>query len=399
MVRGVMGSIGKERGMIGSMGMRRIWDRAMKRTALGGLRLCVALFGLTGGYAGAADLVLGTPRPVLEGMSDTPAEANGVHYIRFEAEDAKVITPSFQVMIDKNCSGGKYVSLPEGVGSAWTRSGMGYMEYEIDIPVSGEYALWGRALWEHGCSSQMHVNPGGAKPIPRSGLIVESNMRRVLGTGRFGKNTTIGRWHWLGQDLYQLKKGKLKFTVANLEDGVAVDQWILVNNADFRPYQNELWKYDNVFLDENAAGWRYSPKQWSLEDATSNVTMTNPKKADEGEDEDAGGLFKTGQAESPALIHSFRPKVFYAEITWRRSAQTQVYLQLTDADNYDVIDFLPDKIRFFSVRGGQIQRTGEGRLGWGSTTTSTTVEVFREKERLTVLRGGEILLVVAGLEE
>ena len=51
----------------------------------------------------------------------------------------KSLEPSFELLRDQRCSGGKCLTIRERSGSGWCDTGVGKATYGFDVPVEGEY--------------------------------------------------------------------------------------------------------------------------------------------------------------------------------------------------------------------------------------------------------------------
>jgi len=171
---------------------------------------------------------------------------NGKHYIRFEAEDANIIKPSFEIADDTECSGGKYLSHPEGTGSAWRKwkdsdgneivGGVGRAEYDFEVPEDGKYLLWGRVLWESGCSAAFMVDIDDLVSKNKSGY------RQTGSQKTFGKSSTLDTWHWYSRHVFNLTKGKHTLVLSNQDDGSHVDHFLITNDFNYVPIEREKEK-------------------------------------------------------------------------------------------------------------------------------------------------------------
>jgi hypothetical protein len=117
-------------------------------------------------------------------------------------------------------SGGKYLEIPKGAGNPpKVNQGEIKLSFEIDEP--GDYLLWGRAYWLSECNSSFTVVIDDSLPFT------------------FGKDATYNTWHWVKAPprlkMLTLTKGKHVLTLKNRQDGVKLDQILLVLDKRYVP--------------------------------------------------------------------------------------------------------------------------------------------------------------------
>lgn len=117
-------------------------------------------------------------------------------------------------------SGGKYLEIPKGAGNPpKVEAGEARFAFEIDTP--GDYTLWGRVYWLSACNSSFTIQLDDSLPFT------------------FGKDATFDAWHWVKQPprLKQmtLAKGPHTLTIRNRQDGVKIDQILMVLDKRYVP--------------------------------------------------------------------------------------------------------------------------------------------------------------------
>lgn len=131
--------------------------------------------------------------------------------ICFEAEHCNLLVPPFEIWEDVKASGGRCLILREGAGAGGARAdGNGYAIFGIRVPRTGAYSVWGRALWRHVCSNSMYIAFG------------DGQRRKTIAGG------VLGRWAWRRGPTVHLAAGEQLVWLKNREDGVAIDQIMLI---------------------------------------------------------------------------------------------------------------------------------------------------------------------------
>lgn len=125
-------------------------------------------------------------------------------------------------------SGGKVLEIPEKIGKPMeVRDGEPFPEdygvavYTIDVPADGPYKLWARCYWgeDGACSDSFRFT-------------VDNTGDSVIVT-----DGTHHAWHWVPYPKpIELKKGRQTVRLINNEDGIKVDQFLLIDNrAPYKP--------------------------------------------------------------------------------------------------------------------------------------------------------------------
>ena len=131
-----------------------------------------------------------------------PLAAADEKQLRIEAESALRIKRPFCVVPNRDASGGKTLLLP-----VTALKGIGTVEYQLKIPETGLYQLYGKVLWHDGCSNSLgfhFMDPAGTN------LVLSSHL--------------YGEWHVLKSPRpLRLAAGKVTLKVTNTETGVGLD--------------------------------------------------------------------------------------------------------------------------------------------------------------------------------
>ena len=153
----------------------------------------------------------------------TPAHALRMSKVCIEAETAKKVEPNFKIVTtkDKTIGGKGYLAIPGNAGK-----GKGKAEYTFKITRPGVYYIWARTFWEDGCGNSV-------------GAVIDHQPQVVL-----GNDGTYDHWHWVTakRTRFQLKAGEHTLTLLNREDGIRVDQILLVSDKDYVPTRIEKSK-------------------------------------------------------------------------------------------------------------------------------------------------------------
>lgn len=153
----------------------------------------------------------------------------------FEAESMEGLTEPMEIVdatntpsegavkVVKGASGDKYLQIAIGKGKAPKVAGQA--SFAFDLEKEGTYTLWCRVSWDGECSNSFTMTLDDGLPFI------------------FGEDATYNTWHWVKAPprLKQLtlSKGKHKLTVKNREDGVRLDQVLLVLDKGYVPVDIE----------------------------------------------------------------------------------------------------------------------------------------------------------------
>ncbi|MBT3378119.1 MAG: hypothetical protein HN742_33685 [Lentisphaerae bacterium] len=145
------------------------------------------------------------------------APRTGTVAVCFEAELANRLEPVMEIHEEGRCSGGRAVVIRQGAGAGQSSTGAnGTALYSVPIPASGRYDVWLRARWLDECSNSILLLPPG-------------------GTLCTVTDHTFGNWHWVRGCAPHLEAGNHTFMLRNREDGVAVDQFLILSAGQKPP--------------------------------------------------------------------------------------------------------------------------------------------------------------------
>ena len=153
----------------------------------------------------------------------------------FEAESMDGITEPMEIVdatnapsggtvkVVKGASGDKYLQIAIGKGKAPKAAGQA--SFTLEVEKEGSYTLWCRVSWDGECSNSFTMTLNDGLPFI------------------FGEDATYNAWHWVKAPprlkQLNLSKGKHKLTVKNREDGVRLDQVLLVLDKGYVPVDIE----------------------------------------------------------------------------------------------------------------------------------------------------------------
>ena len=185
-----------------------------------------------------------------------------------EAETAKLEAP-FVMIDDPAASGGKAIEIPEnpdatelnpksktadGKPAEWEKVSKGefagqplYPNGIARIPFTikedGEYVLWMRAYWLHGCANSLYFMIDPQKdPVDKDGNGTYDD--EIIPTA-FDGGGTYKIWHWVqygahGQnkkpETFKLSAGQHTIVIYNREDGIRLDQILFAGYSEGNEY-------------------------------------------------------------------------------------------------------------------------------------------------------------------
>jgi hypothetical protein len=166
------------------------------------------------------------------GLFLAAAVASAADRICIEAEDAEIVSAPMCITdasgtnaaAVKGASGNKYLEIPKGAGNPpKVTSGEARLTFTVDEP--GDYTLWGRAYWLSECNSSFTMAIDDSLPFT------------------FGKDATYNAWHWVKSPprlkMLTLTKGRHVLVIKNRQDGVKLDQVLLVLDKGYVPVGTE----------------------------------------------------------------------------------------------------------------------------------------------------------------
>ncbi len=158
---------------------------------------------------------------------------NGVSYSfdrAIEAEMADTIEEPMVVAEDDGASDGKYVWME---GEPLTGGGdQGWIEFKIDIPTAGTYALWGHVFVWDGNSDSFWVTWQPADPDEDAQVTKNTEYRWSIGTKNEWHWDRIN--HWLDGGTFDrewdLPAGESTLRIAVREDAARIDVVFITDN-------------------------------------------------------------------------------------------------------------------------------------------------------------------------
>ena len=154
----------------------------------------------------------------------------------FEAEATQSIeAPMQQASFNENsaaeqrkvaeaASGKSYLEIPQGKGNP-PEILTGKAEWKFSVAQDEDYFMWCRVWWVDSCGNSLSVSVDGAKPFA------------------LGQDATFKAWHWVKAPArltqLDLTKGPHTLKISNREDGVKIDQILLVDDKRYVPVDTE----------------------------------------------------------------------------------------------------------------------------------------------------------------
>lgn len=217
----------------------------------------------------------GTQRPIDSGQEKDNGGGPVIEWapepvkVVFEAEAGEVAAP-FSIEENADCSAGKCLLLPEiwashgelhpklrkadgapvpykpdleekkWLGTPLYPNGLFKTRFEINEP--GEYTLWARAWWHCGCGNSFYflIDPK-QDPVDSNG---NGEYDDDIPARTMGEDGTYEVWHWVQygkgkqMDRFKLDAGEHVLAAYNREDGIRVDQFLLLKydpEVDYAP--------------------------------------------------------------------------------------------------------------------------------------------------------------------
>lgn len=129
-------------------------------------------------------------------------------------------SPATDAQALRAASGRGYLEIPEGSGNP-PEIKAGSARFAFDIREAGKYYLWCRVWWDNECGNSLRIGIDEARSFT------------------FGQDATYKRWHWVKAPprlkQLNLSRGGHALTVLNREDGIKLDQLLLVNSRHYVP--------------------------------------------------------------------------------------------------------------------------------------------------------------------
>ena len=160
--------------------------------------------------------------------------ANSISYsydFAFEAENADTIEAPMEVADDDLASNGKYVWV-EGAAASSDRDHQGWVEFVINLPEAGTYALWGKVIAWDGNSDSYWVTWQPADPDEDAQQTQNTEFRWSVVHGNEWHWDRIN--HWLDGGTFEreweLPAGETTLRVAGREDATKLDVIFITDN-------------------------------------------------------------------------------------------------------------------------------------------------------------------------
>lgn len=149
--------------------------------------------------------------------------------IIIEIEYAYIIEKPVQISDDKYASGKKCIRIREGAGKPPAVKGKAVCNFSVNS--KGSYRLWGRRWWRDACGNSLSLSIKGESPVKR---VFGKKRKRgnAFSKHTFGEDSSYNLnalpWTWTKGDIYLLDAGEYTLSIFNREDGIKLDQVLLV---------------------------------------------------------------------------------------------------------------------------------------------------------------------------
>lgn len=174
--------------------------------------------------------------------------------IALEAELANVIQAPMVIAEDKLVSGGKYVWME---GAPLTGGGdQGWVEFIINLPESGEYALWGHTFAWDGNSDSFWVTWQPADPDENAQQTKNTQYRWSIGTKNQWHWDRINHWLNAGTFDREWKFDKAGETVLRIAVRKTHLNWMLFSSLQMRMPQMQVLQM-SVFQQKKTGRYRF----------------------------------------------------------------------------------------------------------------------------------------------
>ena len=167
----------------------------------------------------------------------------------WEAESAEEIITPFEIKVDPQTSGGRFVQVSSGEGK---------LIHNLWIERTGEYTLWGRCKWTNGCSDSVLV-------------IINEEHKSIL-----GNDANYDVWHWVEGSSCLFHKGYNEIIIEDVERTVQVDSFLLTTSKKENIQQidkaaikiNERIEFNDDFYGWEGwkANWTAISEKWEIKD-------------------------------------------------------------------------------------------------------------------------------------
>lgn len=166
--------------------------------------------------------------------------------IIIELEQHIEIEKPVTVIEDPAASGGRCIEIKEGAGKPPETGGK--VVSRFSIAKDAEYQVWGRRWWMDACGNSFTFSLKGDNPVlyktPASPEAKHAEKPHIFGDDASYNPVLHLAWKWTKGNIYTLKKGVYTITIENREDGVRLDQILLVEKIE------SLYEYTPVGIEE-----------------------------------------------------------------------------------------------------------------------------------------------------
>jgi hypothetical protein len=130
-----------------------------------------------------------------------------------------------EVAADSEASDGSYIWVPDGVGDVRDSGNYsGYAEYTFQVPVSGDYVIWGRVNAVDVAHDSFFVSIDGGDYI-----------RWVTQISKNWVWDQINNYEVSDPVIYYLETGDHSLIVKNREDGTKIDKILITDDMVYIP--------------------------------------------------------------------------------------------------------------------------------------------------------------------
>jgi len=161
-----------------------------------------------------------------------PVTEFGEHRVKIVIEPERFLELEKPVKVtpDSAASGGMCIEIEEGAGKPPRVGGKAVCRFTV--PKTAVYRLWGRRWWKDACGNSFLFSIAGDHPA----RIVDAGGKEPADAAAphvFGEDASYNPelgipWKWTKGHLYRLAAGTYTLTILNREDGVRLDQVLLV---------------------------------------------------------------------------------------------------------------------------------------------------------------------------
>ena len=156
--------------------------------------------------------------------------------IWLEAEEGVSNLP-MTAAADANASAGEYMWVPNGSGNFWSPSNeAGRLELQFDVPVAGDYIIWGRIGSKNTNDNSFFIAVDGEDALTWSTVPGgESWTWNLLGA----QPASDGVIDTSEAQLYWFEKGSHQITIFQREDGTKIDRILVTSDLGYDPQEEK----------------------------------------------------------------------------------------------------------------------------------------------------------------